>query len=56
MNYTLTSIIEVAHIYVSGERLYFDTVSCKHNIPPEAFDSIIKKLNETKLITIINGK
>lgn len=52
----LVLMIEAAHVYTSGEGLDIDTLSHKHNIPSQAFDSIVEKLKETKLITIINGK
>lgn len=52
----LILMIEAAHVYASGEGLYIDIVSRKHNIPLEVFDSIIEKLNKTKLITISNNK
>lgn len=52
----LLLMIDVTLAYNNNKQIDIDFVSHKHSIAPEAFNGIVEKLKETKLITIINGK
>lgn len=52
--YALVLMMEVALVYESGEGV--DFVMHKHAIPKEEFDLVVQKLNETKLLTMVDGR
>lgn len=52
----LILMMETALAYSSNSHINLDFVSHKHTIPPEEFDGIIEKLNESKLILVVNDK
>lgn len=52
----LLLMIEIALVYNNEEEVEIDFLYRKHNIQSEEFDCIIKKLNNRKLITVIDGK
>lgn len=52
----LILMMEAALAYSSDTDINLDFVSHKHTIPVEEFDGIIEKLNESKLILVVNDK
>lgn len=50
----LILMMEAALAYSSNRHIDLDFVSQKHTIPAEEFDGIVEKLNESKLITVVN--
>lgn len=51
----LVLMMEVALVYESGEGVDVDFIMHKHAIPRGEFDFVVQKLDQTKLLTMVNG-
>lgn len=52
----LILMMEAALVYESGEGVEADFIVHKHTIPRDEFDLAIKRLDKTKLLTMVNNR